>query len=116
MNEHLLQRPASLAPLVLEDFRVAFLTASTWASCTATDTDLVLALAAWAPGQLVSDAVAALQLRRRMERRGLRQRQEREARIARGEDPDPPARRREEKKRPGANTVNTNHTKGNWDL
>jgi len=73
-------------PLALAEFRVAFLTASTWAQSTASESELEYALLHWVPGQSIADAMSALQIRRALERRGLLRKQEREAREAADND------------------------------
>lgn len=72
--------PVSTGPQLA--FRVAFLTASTWNSTTATDTELLFALSKWTPETTVEHALAQLMSRRALERRGLLRKQEREAREA----------------------------------
>jgi len=61
---------------------VAFLSASTWASATATPKELAFALADWHPGQTVEHAIARQRSRRELDRRGLLRKQEREAKAA----------------------------------
>lgn len=63
-------------------FRTAFLTASTWAQCTASEPELAYAMANWEPGQTVEDAIARLKSRRQLERRGILQREARAAKAA----------------------------------
>lgn len=58
-------------PPALAAFRSAFLTATTWAQCTASDTELARAIEQWTPEQTVEDALARLRSRRALERRGL---------------------------------------------
>lgn len=70
------------APATLAAFRVAFLSASTWAQATATPTELQYALANWAEGQTVAFAISRLLSRRALDRRGLLRKQEREAKEA----------------------------------
>ena len=77
--------PAAVPP-TLAAFRVAFLTASTWAQATATPTELEYALANWKEGQSVAFALSRLQSRRALERRGLLRKQEREAKEAADRD------------------------------
>lgn len=62
-------------PPALAAFRSAFLTASTWAQCTASDPELARAIEQWTPEQTVEDAIARLRSRRALERRGLLRRQ-----------------------------------------
>ena len=69
-----------------ERFRIAFLTASTWAQCTASEPELAYAMANWAPGQTAEDAVARLKSRRALERRGILQREARAAKAAEDND------------------------------
>lgn len=73
--------PAAIPPS-LQTFRVAFLTASTWAQATATETELAYAIANWQPGQSVAFALSRLQSRRALDKRGLLRKQEREAKEA----------------------------------
>jgi hypothetical protein len=73
--------PAAV-PCTLSAFRIAFLTASTWAQSTATPTELDYAIANWQPGQSVAFALSRLQSRRALDRRGLLRKQEREAKEA----------------------------------
>ncbi len=74
--------PPDAVPPDLASFRVAFLTASTWAQCTATRLELGYALANWQPGQSIAFALSRLQSRRALDRRGLLRKMEREAREA----------------------------------
>ncbi len=69
------------APPDLTSFRLAFLTASTWAMATATPTELAYAEANWTPGQTVEHALARQRSRRELDRRGLLRKQEREAKA-----------------------------------
>ncbi len=70
------------APPDLASFRVAFLTASTWASATATPKELAFAISDWQPGQTVEHALARQRSRRELDRRGLLRKMEREAKAA----------------------------------
>lgn len=56
---------------VPQQWRVAFLTASTWASATASASELAFALANWTVGQTPEAAVAVLKHRRGLVQRGL---------------------------------------------
>lgn len=67
---------------LLVAFRVAFLTASTWAQATATDIELLFVLAKWTPDLTVEEALAEMLERRLLDRRGLLRKMAREAREA----------------------------------
>lgn len=70
-------------------WRIAFLTASTWAGATATADELAFALASYTEGQTPDAAVAMLKHRRRLVERGLlRARRTREGNAAHNEETD----------------------------